>query len=279
MKFNKYFNDKLFYTLLQTLKVVVVSGACIIVSNNYMDLNNQVVNMQKKYLNTYQQYITEKDKNNDLINKNNILLSNIEKQNKLINNTAEAMQAYYDKAIELEKLEEQLNNLYIIRENGIYTDLTTPTNFSGDDINFILADTNLAGLGEHYALAEQQTNINALFSIGISCLETGYGTSKAYINKNNTHGSVSNGKTMFFNSKLDSIIFANNNLKNNYYNQGLTNIAAVQHKYCPPNPYWDEHIERIIEETLLPKAEKLLNDKITSYKQELENYKEEVVTI
>ncbi len=71
----------------------------------------------------------------------------------------------------------------VLREN-----VTALSGSSGADIDRALEGTALQGLGAAFADAEAKYGVNAYFLAGIAALESGYGTSKIALDKNNLFG-------------------------------------------------------------------------------------------
>lgn len=67
-------------------------------------------------------------------------------------------------------------------------DIRTPSNLTGSQIDYLLRNTELYGLGNAYASAEAETGVNALVLVGISALESNWGRSNIARTKNNLFG-------------------------------------------------------------------------------------------
>jgi hypothetical protein len=113
-------------------------------------------------------------------------------------------------------------------------------------------------VGKEYGLTDEQS----LMTVAISIHETGKYTSDAFKNKNNVGGVFKNGQLATYNSLEEGINAFINNLKKNYFDQGLDTIEKIQKKYCPigaendpkgVNVYW------------LPSVTKYYNELITTY--------------
>ena len=72
-----------------------------------------------------------------------------------------------------------------------------------------------------------------LISIAISQWETGNYTSRAFKEKNNIGGMMCNSGLIKYETLDDGIKAFLENLKYNYFNEGLTTIEKIQKKYCP----------------------------------------------
>ncbi|HAS73634.1 MAG TPA: endo-beta-N-acetylglucosaminidase [Clostridiales bacterium UBA8960] len=72
--------------------------------------------------------------------------------------------------------------------NAIYDDVRRSSGATAVDIDAKLIGTGLEGLGASFVEAERNYNINAWFLAGLAVHESGYGTSKIAVDKNNIFG-------------------------------------------------------------------------------------------
>lgn len=70
-------------------------------------------------------------------------------------------------------------------ELTVDSDLRILSNLKAEEYNKILEGTNLYGLGYALEQAEKTYNINGLYLLGLTCLESGYGTSNFAVYRNN----------------------------------------------------------------------------------------------
>lgn len=91
---------------------------------------------------------------------------------------------------------------------------------------------------------EQKIGEHWIDVCAISLWETGTYTSDPFINNNVGGMCHSDGVTTYSFSSLDEGITSYvSNLKNNYYDQGLTTIDSIASKYCPSNPTnWTDNV-------------------------------------
>lgn len=90
--------------------------------------------------------------------------------------------------------------------------LTTPSGFTVERLDRVLAETGLAGLGQAFYGAEKDTGINGLILAAICAHESGWGTSRLARDKNNLAGlGAYDGREyacgMTFDSRADCIMF------------------------------------------------------------------------
>lgn len=70
----------------------------------------------------------------------------------------------------------------------INSNIADHSGLSADQINALLVNTGLAGLGQAFYNAEQKYNINALFMVAHAAIESAWGTSYYARNRNNLFG-------------------------------------------------------------------------------------------
>lgn len=68
------------------------------------------------------------------------------------------------------------------------SDLTIPSNISAEEVEKMLEGTNLSGLGSAFVRAEKEEGVNALYMLGLACLESNYGKSNFAVERNNLYG-------------------------------------------------------------------------------------------
>lgn len=113
------------------------------------------------------------------------------------------------------------------------TDLTKASNISSDEIDRMLEGTNLYGLGKAFVEAEEKYNVNALYMVGLACLESNYGTSSFAINRNNLYGwnaiDSNPQNASYFKSKEEATLYVASKLQTNYLTEG----GAYHEEYTP----------------------------------------------
>lgn len=142
--------------------------------------------------------------------------------------------------------------LVIKYEYTPYNDLTVIAGFTGEELETLLKDSGLAGLGAFYAEKEQTHGINALFLISVAQLESGFGNSKLAQNCNNL-GGIKNGGDgyMEFPTKQDCVEYQSTLLRDDYlaengkYYSGKT-TKDVSKKYCEGSESWYTQVESLM---------------------------------
>lgn len=128
---------------------------------------------------------------------------------------------------EVAALQEELDRL----DNKGYAynfQLFQPTNLSAEAFDYLLAGSKLAGHGSDFCELEQTYQVNGLFAMAVAKVESGLGSSKLAVKKNNYYGMLGNS----FETPHDGIL-AFGRLMNHptYHNKTLT---AISRTYCPP---------------------------------------------
>lgn len=69
------------------------------------------------------------------------------------------------------------------------SDLTIPSNISAKEAEKMLENyPKLHGLGAAFVKAEKEKGVNALYMLGLACLESNYGRSNFAVERNNLYG-------------------------------------------------------------------------------------------
>lgn len=139
-------------------------------------------------------------------------------------------------------------------KNVLNMSLRQKTKLSPEQIDNALRGTGLEGLGQAYIDAEREYNVNALFLIGLSCLESNYGNSNFAISRNNITGfrayTEDPSKAIYYDTKADCINQTARYLDKHYltkggkYYNGETMLDANV-RYCTSS-LWSTKINNII---------------------------------
>ncbi|MEA4852942.1 MAG: glucosaminidase domain-containing protein [Christensenella sp.] len=134
------------------------------------------------------------------------------------------------------------------------TDLTNLTAYPEEQLEILLQNTGLAGLGGAFVNAERNYGVNALFLISITKLESGNGNSSLAKNSNNLGGLKSGGNGyLSFDSKEQCVDYMARLLSENYLNEngkyysGKT-VKGVSKIYCEQSSYWASSVEKMMEQ-------------------------------
>ena len=71
---------------------------------------------------------------------------------------------------------------------SVNSDLRVASNVTSEEIDKMLEGTKLHGLGSAFVEAEQKYVVNALYMMGLACLESGFGNSAFAQKRNNLYG-------------------------------------------------------------------------------------------
>lgn len=131
------------------------------------------------------------------------------------------------------------------------SDLRVASNITAEEIDKMLSGTNLEGLGVAFVEAEEKYNVNALYMMGLACVESGYGSSAFAVNRNNLYGwnavDSNPDKATYFKSKEESTLYVASKLKANYlteggaYHEGFS-AKSIDVHYCTDK----EHAQKIV---------------------------------
>lgn len=145
----------------------------------------------------------------------------------------------------LESYEKEMNKKAIYNPDnvGILSDVPTTK------LEKILKGTSLEGLGYAYKQAEKEYGVNALFLIGLTAHESGWGTSRRAKENNNLSGyGVYNNKSegTSFRTKFDCIMRTAKLIRQDYLNKEGKNhkgvsVASISKMYVNGNDEVDNH--------------------------------------
>ena len=130
--------------------------------------------------------------------------------------------------------------------NGNFTGNTPVVSSSGltiEQIDLILADTYMAGMGSTIYEVEQTYGINAFFTIGVAGCESGFGKSHRAKTKNDCFGQIS----CKFSSYEEGILHFGENLHKHYKNSVVMTPLGIDPKYSGyPDTNWSTAVVSIM---------------------------------
>ena len=107
----------------------------------------------------------------------------------------------------------------------------------------------MENLGEVIYTMENEYNVNGLFCLAVSALESTFGTSDAAVSKNNLFGFIdSSGNLLEFDTPEDCVMYWGELIRKYYIDEGLDTIELIQKKYCPDSTTWAPSIRSLFEE-------------------------------
>lgn len=139
-----------------------------------------------------------------------VLNESVEEANNLNKALKKEIQTLKGENTKLEEKIEQLNKDLIESSKAVYNnnDITKKSNITYNQLRLALEDYNMQKLAYYIIEAEKKYGVNALFLAGLIANETGYGTSRRYIEDNNVGGYevyTANSKGRIFSSKEESV--------------------------------------------------------------------------
>ena len=141
----------------------------------------------------------------------------------------------------------------------LYRDLRKPTNYTAAELDkvFSLMNINgsrLAGKGEVFKEAEKRYQVNALYLMAHSALESAWGRSQIAKDKNNFFGIAAYDTTPYDSAKSfdnvdKGILGAAKWIRENYIDEGRTHLgnkSSGMNTLYASDPYWGEKIASIM---------------------------------
>lgn len=132
---------------------------------------------------------------------------------------------------------------------SVNSDLRVASNVTSEEIDKMLEGTKLHGLGSAFVEAEQKYGVNALYMMGLACLESGFGNSAFAQKRNNLYGwnavdsNPNNAST--FSSPKEATLYVASKLQSNYLTEGGVyyegySPRAVDVHYCTDKAHADK---------------------------------------
>ena len=141
----------------------------------------------------------------------------------------------------------------------LYRDLRKPTNYTAEELNKVYSLMNiqgsrLAGKGEVFKEAEKRYQVNALYLMAHSALESAWGRSQIAKDKNNFFGIAAYDTTPYDSAKSfdnvdKGILGAAKWIRENYIDEGRTHLgnkSSGMNVLYASDPYWGEKIASIM---------------------------------
>ena len=141
----------------------------------------------------------------------------------------------------------------------LFRDLRKPTNYTAEELNKVYSLMNiqgsrLAGKGEVFKEAEKRYQVNALYLMAHSALESAWGRSQIAKDKNNFFGIAAYDTTPYDSAKSfdnvdKGILGAAKWIRENYIDEGRTHLgnkSSGMNTLYASDPYWGEKIASIM---------------------------------
>ena len=148
---------------------------------------------------------------------------------------------------------------FTVENPFLFRDLRKPTNYTAEELDKVYSLMNikgsrLAGKGAIFKEAEERYQINALYLIAHSALESSWGRSQIAKDKNNFFGIAAYDTTPYDSAKSfddvdKGILAAAKWIRENYIDNGRTylgNKASGMNVLYASDPYWGEKIASIM---------------------------------
>ena len=217
------------------------------IANDYNTLNDQYSEAIVKYddiLTSYNEINDNYDQLVSIVNELDTAYQNLIIENKNLSNEINSIKDSVDSINE--SLVAIANEVEINLE-----DIAASSNLDADTFNYIInrciderniSDSMMKNTGEFLVKMEAEYNVNGLFCLAICVQESGFGTSKAAIERNNLFGFIRESKLMYFDTVEDCIMFWGKLLRNFYIDDGLDTIDSIQDRYCPGSTTWADDV-------------------------------------
>ena len=148
---------------------------------------------------------------------------------------------------------------FTVENPFLFRDLRKPTNYTAEELNKVYSLMNikgsrLAGKGEVFKEAEKRYQVNALYLMAHSALESAWGRSQIANDKNNFFGIAAYDTTPYdsaksFNNVDKGILGAAKWIRENYIDEGRTHLgnkSSGMNTLYASDPYWGEKIASIM---------------------------------
>lgn len=120
------------------------------------------------------------------------------------------------------------------------TDVSRISGLKAEDFKYLTEGTWWEGHEETLYQLEQQCNINALFAMSVSTLESGCGTSYRASSKHNYYGIELANKN--WESLYDNTLWWGDMIHRLYVGKGVSSVWNIGPIYCPPNRDWEVYM-------------------------------------
>ena len=148
---------------------------------------------------------------------------------------------------------------FTVENPFLFRDLRKPTNYTAEELNKVYSLMNiqgsrLSGKGEVFKEAEKRYQVNALYLMAHSALESAWGRSQIAKDKNNFFGIAAYDTTPYDSAKSfdnvdKGILGAAKWIRENYIDEGRTHLgnkSSGMNTLYASDPYWGEKIASIM---------------------------------
>ena len=120
--------------------------------------------------------------------------------------------------------------------------ITEKSGLTAEELEALVAGTELEGLGYPFYRMEQEYLVNAMFALSVAQLESGYGTSRMAREDNNIFGMM--GRV--YRHKEENIGAFGELIRYRYFGRGLTTLESINTVYCPNNYEWAPQVRSLM---------------------------------
>ena len=151
-----------------------------------------------------------------------------------------------------EEFQEERDNFFARNGELNKIKLNEPTGFSLEEIESLVEDTMLEGIGFFVYVLAREFNVNEVFIISVAQLESAHGSSQIARLKNNLFGLNAWGnsgqeifdRAIHFETKEDSVAYFAALMNERYFSKGLTTFNSICAVYAE-DPLWGQKISTI----------------------------------
>lgn len=145
-------------------------------------------------------------------------------------------------------------------ESSVYDNVRTLSNYTENQYNYIITEimkengyteeqicsSKLYNTGSFFETFEKVYEINGAFALAVAMFESGFGTSKLSMNKNNLFGINSRHGYKEFDSVVSNIYYFGDLISGRYLQYGLVQIGDIANLYCGDPKVWTTKVRELM---------------------------------
>lgn len=145
-------------------------------------------------------------------------------------------------------------------ESPVYDNVKTLSNYTENQYNYIITEimkengysedqicaSQLYNTGSFFETFEKVYEINGAFALAVAMFESGFGTSKLSMNKNNLFGINSRHGYKEFDSVVSNIYYFGDLISEGYLQYGLDQIDEIANLYCGDPKVWTTKVRELM---------------------------------
>jgi beta-N-acetylglucosaminidase len=141
----------------------------------------------------------------------------------------------------------RVGNIVTDKVRNVQLNLTERTNLTAYELKSITAGTNLEGIEDAVVEIEETYGVNALFTLSVAALESGWGNSYLARNRNNLFGICAYDNNVdaasSFASKSECVRYWGKLIANEYFAHGRTTAYSINAIYASNQSWADEVLD------------------------------------